>query len=74
MKRYKYYMFDGIWDNRKEEYCSWYTIEDVMNKSDRNSKIWESKYDEIKVENQLLKQRINYLENLLRKYNIGGFK
>ena len=74
MRRYEYIQWDGMWDRQKEEYCSWYTIEDVMNKSDHNSKIWESKYDEMKVENQLLKQKIKQLENLLRKHNLEGYR
>ena len=74
MKRYKYYMFDGIWDNRKEEYCSWYTIEEVMNMSDNYARIWEKKYDELVVENGVLKEKIHRLESLLRKHNLEGYK
>ena len=33
--RYQLIQWDGIWDNFKEEYCSWSTIEKVMN--DKNN-------------------------------------
>lgn len=47
-RRYEYIMWDGMWDNYKEEYCSWYTIEDVMNDSHRQIEVWKKKYDEMK--------------------------
>lgn len=47
-RRYEYIMWDGMWDNYKEEYCSWYTIEDVMNDSHRQVEVWKKKYDEMK--------------------------
>ncbi|MBO5180167.1 MAG: hypothetical protein J6B87_07485 [Clostridia bacterium] len=47
-KRYHYILWDGIWDSYKEEYCSWYTIEDVMNDSYRQVEVWKKKYDEMK--------------------------
>ena len=74
MKRYEYIQWDGMWDRQKEEYCSWYTIEDVMNMSDNNSRIWQKKYDELKLENLLLKEKINQLEDLLRKHNLEGYR
>lgn len=74
MKRYKYIQWDGMWDSQKEEYIDWYTIEDLCNIGANNVRIWQNKYDEVKKENKVLKQRINYLSNLLCKYNIGGFK
>lgn len=73
-KRYEYIMWDGIWDNLKEEYIDWYIIEDLCNVGGNNVRIWQNKYDEVKQENKMLKQRISYLSDLLRKYNIGGFK
>lgn len=74
MKRYEYIQWDGIWDNLKEEYIDWYIIEDLCNVGGNNVRIWQNKYDEVKQENKMLKQRISYLSDLLRKYNIGGFK
>lgn len=74
MKRYEYIQWDGMWDNEKEEYCSWYTIEEVMNMSNNYAKIWEKKYDELIVENGLLKEEIHQLESLLRKHNLEGYK
>lgn len=47
-RRYEYIMWDGMQDNYKEEYCSWYTIEDVMNDSHRQVEVWKKKYDEMK--------------------------
>ena len=73
-KRYEYIMWDGMWDNLKEEYIDWYTIEDLCNAGGNNVRIWQNKYDEVKQENKMLKQRISYLSDLLRKHNIGGFK
>lgn len=73
-KRYEYQIWNGMWDTKKEEYIDWYTIEDLCNMGANNVRVWRNKYDEIKKENEVLKQRINYLSNLLRKHNIGGFK
>ena len=70
MKRYEYIMWDGMWDNLKEEYIDWYTIEDLCNAGGNNVRIWQNKYDEVKHENKMLKQKISYLSDLLRKYNI----
>ena len=74
MKRYQYIMWDGIWDDKKQEYIDWYVIEDLCNLGEKNVRIWRNKYDEVKKENDILKQRISYLERLLRQHNIGGFK
>ncbi len=46
--RYRYIQWDGIWDSYKDEYCSWYTIEKVMNDSHRQIEVWKKKYDEMK--------------------------
>ena len=73
-KRYVWIQWDGLWDREKEEYLDVYRIEDLCNKTDFASQTWEKKYDEMKASNQLLKQRINYLESLLRKHNLEGFK
>lgn len=46
--RYQYHLWDGIWDTVKEEYCSMYTIEKVMNDSYNQIEVWKRKYDEMK--------------------------
>ena len=74
MKGYEYIQWDGMWDNKKEDYCSWDVIEEVMNMSDYNSTIWQSKYDELMVENALLKEKVYHLEGILRKHNLEGYK
>ena len=47
-RRYKWIMWDGIWDTVKEEYVSWYEIEEVMNDTNNQIKVWQKKYDEMK--------------------------
>ena len=73
-KRYVHIQWDGLWDREKEEYLDWYRIEDLCNKTDFASQTWEKKYDKMKAENQLLKQKIEQLENLLRKHNLEGYR
>lgn len=46
--RYQYIMWDGIWDNIKEEYCSWYTIETIMNDKNNEIEVWKKQYDKMK--------------------------
>lgn len=46
--RYQWIIWDGIWDREKEEYCSWTTIERVMNDRYNEIKVWQRKYDEMK--------------------------
>ena len=73
-KRYLYIQWDGIWDREKQEYISWYTIEQLCNRTNNYSNVWESKYDEMKVRNKILEKKVEYLEGLLRKHNLEGFK
>lgn len=46
--RYQWILWDGIWDTQKEEYCSWATIERIMNDRYNEIKVWQKKYDEMK--------------------------
>ena len=62
-KRYEYIMWDGIYDNRKEEYISWYEIERVLNLAYNYNCLWERKYDELKKENTLLKKQLEGIKN-----------
>ena len=53
--RYKYIQWDGIWDTTKEEYCSWFTIEKVMNDKNNEIKVWKEQYDRMKKKYQRCK-------------------
>ena len=62
-KRYEHIMWDGIYDNRKEEYISWDEIERVLNLAYNYNCLWERKYDELKKENTLLKKQLEGIKN-----------